>query len=158
MPLLLAVQFYVVDAKNSLKSQKTHMGLLVDSKKHPDAKHVPLHEDILLNGALRFWVLPLSEVSGWSRVNRVYLSSRFVNHNETVGSSLLNPAVAEVSPKESKVISGISQGSNLIGMKTNDLSFDHIYSQVNQTEFQTLASFLWLCGFDAVTLVIIRLV
>jgi len=29
-------------------------------------------------------------------------------------------------PKELKVVSGISQGSNLIGMKTNYLSFDHI--------------------------------
>ncbi len=37
-------------------------------------------------------------------------------------SSLLNPAVAEVSSKELKGESGILQGSNLIGMKTNDVS------------------------------------
>lgn len=37
-------------------------------------------------------------------------------------SSLLNPAVAEVSSKELKGESGILQGSNLIGMKTNDVN------------------------------------
>ncbi len=37
-------------------------------------------------------------------------------------SSLLNPAVAEVSFKELKGELGILQGSNLIGMKTNDVS------------------------------------
>lgn len=37
-------------------------------------------------------------------------------------SSLLNPAVAEVSSKELKGESVILQGSNLIGMKTSDVS------------------------------------
>ncbi len=55
-------------------------------------------------------------------MNSVCLSSCFVNHNETVFSSLLNPAVAEVSFKELKGELGILQGSNLIGMKTNDVS------------------------------------
>lgn len=59
-------------------------------------------------------------------MNSVYLSSCFVNHNETVCSSLLNPAVAEVSCEELKLESGILQGSNLIGMKTTDFRFDHL--------------------------------
>ncbi len=85
------------------------------------AKHVPfIHNESWRNSSqwcfLRFWVL------GWSGVNSVCLSSCFVNHNETVFSSLLNPAVAEVSFKELKGELGILQGSNLIGMKTNDVS------------------------------------